>query len=125
MKNLITLAICFMSFSCFSQNTSCCALRDTICVMVTLDETINFDYKTSEVIAREKNKGSTDIRVETDEVLCLHLLDEKRGFRDVTVTYDDDGYFEKGVFKSKDKVLFSTHGHGAMTVRVSKARRKE
>ena len=124
MKNLITLAMCFVSLNCFSQDTKCCASRDTICVMVTLDETINFDYQTSEIIDREKNEGTTTIRVEANEVLCLHLLDEKRGFRDVTIAYDDNTS-DHETFKSKDNVLFSAHGYGAMTVRVSKARRKE
>jgi hypothetical protein len=108
----------------FMLACSTLAAQDTTCVMVTSDETINFDYQTSKIINREKNEGTTTIRVEANEVLCLHLLDEKRRFRDVTIAYDDNTSNHE-TFNSKDNVLFSAHGYGAMTVRVSKARRKE
>ena len=100
------------------------AAQDTTCVMVTSDETINFDYQTSKIINREKNEGTTAIRVEANEVLCLHLWDEKRRFRDVTIAYDDATSSHE-TFKSKDNVLFSAHGYGGMTVHVSEPRRKE
>ena len=108
----------------FMLACSTLAAQDTTCVMVTSDETINFDYQTSKIINREKNEGTTAIRVEANEVLCLHLWDEKKRFRDVVIAYDDNTSSHE-TFNSKDNVLFSAHGYGAMTVRVSKARRKE
>ena len=108
----------------FGLITLCVHAQDTTCVMVTMDEVLNFDYQTSEVIDREKAKGNTSIRVEANEVLCLHLLDEKRRFRDVTITYDD-GDSNHEIFNSKDNVLFSAHGYGGMTVEVSEARRRK
>ena len=90
---------------------ACSALtaQDTTCVMVTPDETINFDYQTSEIIDREKNEGTTTIRVEANEVLCLHLLDEKRRFRDVTITYDD-GDSNHEIFNSKTTLYSALTG---------------
>ena len=108
----------------FGLSTLCVHAQDTTCVMVTMDEALNFDYQTSEVIDREKAKGNTSIRVEANEVLCLHLYDSKKRFRDVTISYDD-GNLSHEVFSSKDNVLFTPHGFGAMTVEVSDARRRK
>lgn len=98
MRTLIALALLLF----------CSTLRaqDTTCVMITLDEVINFNYYTSEVIDRHPLTFSHTIEVKEGEVLCLHLFDDKRRFRDVTL-YFEDGYHLHEVFKSKDNVLYS------------------
>ena len=100
--------------------------QDTICVMVTPDELITFDYQTSEVINRQPQNAflPITIHVEDTEVLCLHLLDEKRRFRDVTTTWEDGDHFHD-TLESKDDVYYTPHGFGGLDVEVSEARRRK
>jgi len=99
--------------------------QDTICVMLTHDERITFDYYTSEVLYREDSHDEIEhIRVDSTEVLCLHLLDEKRRFRDVTTTFDD-GDHRHDTFESKDNVYFTPFGFGGINVEVGPARRRK
>ena len=83
--------------------------QDTICTMVKMDEVIEFDFKTSEVISREDYKGIVFIEVKNGEVLCLHLYDKVRRKRIVTTTYPNG---EQVVHKldSKSNVYFSQIG---------------
>ena len=83
--------------------------QDTICTMVKMDEVIEFEFKTSEVISREDYKGIVFIEVKNGEVLCLHLYDKVRRKRKVTTTYPDG---EQVVQKldSKSNVYFSQIG---------------
>lgn len=100
--------------------------QDTICVMLTQDERITFDFYTSEVLYREYTDSDSIeyIRVDSNEVLCLHLLDEKRRFRDVTTTFDD-GDHRHDTFESKDNVYFTPFGFGGIDVEVSPAKRRK
>ena len=100
--------------------------QDTICVMVTLDELIMFDYQTSEVVNREPHNAflPISITVKDTEVLCLHLLDEKRRFRDVTTIWED-GDHRHDTFESKDDVYFTPYGLGGMDIEISEARRRK
>jgi hypothetical protein len=100
--------------------------QDTICVMVTPSELIVFDYQTSEVETRQPHNDFTPISIEVKdtEVLCLHLLDEKRRFRDVTLIWED-GDHRHDTFESKDDVYFTPYGFGAMEIEVSEARKKK
>ena len=83
--------------------------QDTICTMVKMDEVIEFEFKTSEIISREDYKGIVFIEVKDGEVLCLHLYDKVKRKRKVIVTYPNG---EKFVDKldSKDNVYFSKVG---------------
>ena len=99
--------------------------QDTICIMLTHNERITFNFQTSEVIHREPLHDTIAyIRVEPDEVLCLHLYDEKRRFRDITTTWDD-GDHRHDTFPSKDDVYFTAYGFGGIDVEVSPARRRK
>ena len=83
--------------------------QDTICTMVKIDEVIEFDFKTSEVISREDYKGIVFIEVGYREVLCLHLYDKVKRKRKVTVTYPDGEQVVERL-QSKDNVYYSQIG---------------
>jgi hypothetical protein len=118
MNKLIALLFGIIAFNVNAQ--------DTICVMVTLDELIVFDYHTSEVETRQPHNAFTPISIEVKdtEVLCLHLLDEKRRFRDVTTMWEN-GDHRHDTFESKDDVYYTPYGFGAMEIEVSEARRRK
>ena len=104
--------------------TSLCA-QDTICIMLTQDERITFNFQTSEGLHREPLHDTIAyIRVEPGEVLCLHLYDEKKRFRDITTTWDD-GDHRHDTFPSKDDVYFTPYGFGGINVKVGPARRRK
>ena len=96
--------------------------QDTTCVMITLDEVITFNYQTSKIIEREPIEGITTLRVEENEVLCLHLRDKKRRFREVTTTFDD-GDHRHDTFESKDDVYFTPYGFGGIWVEIGRSKR--
>ena len=97
--------------------------QDTICIMITHDERITFDYKTSKVLYREDaHDVSAYIRVDSSEVLCLHLRDLKRRYRDITTSWDD-GTHRHDTFKSKDHVYFTPYGLGGIDVEVGPPRK--
>jgi hypothetical protein len=100
--------------------------QDTICVMVTPDELITFDYQTSEVETRQPHNDFVpiSIAVKDTEVLCLHLSDDKRRFRDVTLIWED-GEHSHDTFASKDDVYYTPYGYGALEIEVSEARRRK
>ena len=83
--------------------------QDTTCTMVTLDEVLEFNYQTSEIIEREDYKGTVFLEVDYREVLCLHLFDEKLRVRKVIITYPD-GEQVVEVLDSKDNVYYSPIG---------------
>ena len=97
--------------------------QDTTCVMITQDELITFDYQTSKRLDREPLEDQISIRVEEDEVLCLHLRDKKRRFRDVTTTWDD-GDHRHDTFESNDNVYYTPYGFGAIEIEISEARKR-
>ena len=100
--------------------------QDTICVMVTPSELIVFDYQTSEVETRQPHNDFSPITIEVEdtEVLCLHLLDEKRRYRDVTTIWEN-GDHQHNTFESKSDVYYTPYGLGAMEIEVSEARRRK
>ena len=100
--------------------------QDTICVMVTPDELITFNYQTSEVVNRAPHNAflPISIPVKDTEVLCLHLLDEKRRYRDVTTMWEN-GDHQHNTFESKSDVYYTPYGLGAMEIEVSEARRRK
>ena len=83
--------------------------QDTICTMVKVDEVLEFNYKTSEIIKRESYKGIVFIEVGYREVLCLHLYDGKRRKREVITTYPN-GEQSAQRLQSKDDVYYSEVG---------------
>jgi len=97
--------------------------QDTLCVMITFDEVINFDFDSSEVIDRAPLTDVTTLRVDSGEVMCLHLYDGKRRFRDVTTFYDD-GDHSHDTLESKDDVYFSPLGYG-MDIEIGNARKRK
>ena len=83
--------------------------QDTTCTMVTLDEVLEFNYQTSEIISNEFYKGIVFIEVDYKEVLCLHLYDDKLRVRKVIITYPD-GEQVVEVLDSKDNFYYSPIG---------------
>ena len=83
--------------------------QDTICTMVKVDEVLEFNYKTSEVIERESYEGTVLIEVGYREVLCLHLYDKVKRKRKVITTYSD-GHRHVDRLQSKDNVYYSKVG---------------
>ena len=90
--------------------------QDTTCTMVTLDEKIEFNYQTNEIIDREDYKETVYIKADYREVLCLHLYDEKKRYRKVIITYPD-GERVVEVLDSKDDVYYSPIGPVRIEVR--------
>jgi len=115
MKHILTIAFMLVCATISAQ--------DTLCVMITPDEVITFDFQTSTVTNRVLAEGITRLRVEPGEVMCLHLLDEKRRFRHVTTFYDDGDHSHE-VFESKDNVYFSPLGYG-LNIEVGESKRKK
>ena len=121
-KTFLIVALAFFTLMLTALTTNA---QDTICIMLTHEEQITFNFQTSEVIHREPLHDTIAyIRVELDEVLCLHLYDEKRRFRDITTTWDD-GDHRHDTFPSKDDVYFTAYGYGGIDVEVSPARRRK
>ena len=83
--------------------------QDTTCTMVTLDEVLEFNYQTSEIIEEKDYKGIVFIEVGYREVLCLHLYDGKRRKRKVITIYSD-GHRHVDRLQSKDNVYYSEVG---------------
>jgi hypothetical protein len=93
--------------------------QDTTCTMVSLDEVLEFNYQTDEVIDREDYKGTVLIEVGYREVLCLHLYDKKKRKRKVIVTYPDGEQVVQRL-DSKSNVYFTQIG--PLTVEVQKSK---
>jgi len=116
---IIALAFYTMMLTAITANA-----QDTTCVMITLDEILYFNFYTSEVIDRKPNQGITTLKVKDSEVLCLHLYDEKRRYRDVTTIWED-GDHRHDIFESKDDVYFTPYGLGSIDIEISPARRRK
>ena len=116
MRNLFTVAFMLVC-------TTLCA-QDTLCVMVCLDEIIHFDYKKSEILYRYDHKDELEIKVKEGEVLCLHLCDEKKRYRDVTTTFEDGDHIHN-TFDSFDNSIYTRENWGDITIHISEARRKK
>ena len=121
-KTFLIVALAFFTLILTALTTNA---QDTICIMLTHNERITFNFQTSEVLYREALHDTIAyIRVDSSEVLCLHLLDEKRRFREITTIWDD-GDHRHDTFKSKDNVYFTAYGFGGIDVEVSPARRRK
>ena len=116
MKQILTICMMLISLASYSQ--------DTLCVMITLDEIIKFDYATSEIINRQKHKNDYQIKVNEDQILCLHLCDEKKRYRDVVVEFESHPCM-RNTFNSFDYVLYTDKGWGNLLVSISEPRRKK
>ena len=119
MKNKITYIFVIL----FWLITSTCLAQDTLWVMVREKEVIEFDNSTMHMVNIFDHTPEFEIRVEDNEVLYLHLFDNKKRFRDVVLKFDD-GVMTKDAFKSKDKVVWTKEDWPAFVVTVSKARFK-
>ena len=98
--------------------------QDTLCVMITLDEVINFDYSTSKVTGRIDHEGEYTLRVQDGEVMCLHLCDEKKRYRDVTTTFEDETHIHN-TFNAFDNAIYTKKDWGNIVIHVSEPRRKK
>ena len=116
MKQILTIISILMGSVMLAQ--------DTLCVMMCLDEVINFNYETSEIIDRFNHDGDYEIKVNEGQVLCLDLSDDKNRFRDVTTTFSDGDHIHN-TFNSKSNVIYTRENWGEITVHVSKARRRK
>ena len=116
MKQILTICMVLLSLVSYSQ--------DTLCTMVTLNEIIIFDYNTSQITSRFDHSGEYNLRVENGKVMCLHLCDEKKRYRDVTTTFEDESRLQN-TFDAFDNVIFTEEDWGDITINVSKARRKK
>jgi len=116
MKQILTICMTLISLVSYSQ--------DTLCTMVTLDEIIVFDYVTSEVINRVDHDGEYTLHIDGSKVMCLHLCDEKKRYRDVTTTFDD-GDNINNTFSSSNNSIYTREEWGDVTIRVSKDRRRK
>ena len=116
MKNILTIA--------FMLTCATISAQDTTCVMITQTEIITFNFQTSNVIDRGPIEGDITLRVDSGEVLCLHLYDKKRRFRDVTTIFDD-GDHSHDTFKSKDDVYYSPFGYGGMNLEIGECKKRK
>jgi len=107
-KLMLCTILSILFFNSYSQ--------DTICTMVRLHEVVEFNYQTNEVASRYDSKKPAIINVGYQEVLCLHLYDEKKRFRKVITTYDD-GEKTTHILESKDNVYYSPLGVVKVEVR--------
>ena len=90
--------------------------QDTTCTMVRSNEVIEFNYQTSEIISSYDNKKTIIIKIGYQEILCLHLYDDKLRVRKVISTYSD-GETTTQVLDSKDDVYFTPLGVVKVEVR--------
>ena len=91
--------------------------QDTTCVMIRPNEVINFNYQTNEIIDRYDNKNTIFIEIGYQEIVCLHLFDEKLRVRKIITTFFD-GTTQQDVLDSKDNIYYSPRG--AVKVSVGK-----
>tara|TARA_R100000655_G_scaffold5404_1_gene16833 strand:+ start:1322 stop:1678 length:357 start_codon:yes stop_codon:yes gene_type:complete len=84
--------------------------QDTTCTYFTGERVIEFDYYKNNILYEKQHvEKFYDIEVKFNDVLCLHLADEKNRVRTVIVTYFDD-YVSEEVLDSKNHIYFSPLG---------------
>ena len=115
MKQILTTAFILIGSVVFAQ--------DTLWIMVRDKEIIEFDNSTMHMVNIFDHTPEFEIRVEDNEILFLHLFDNKKRFRDVIIKFDD-GVMTKDVFKSKSKVIWTKEDWPAFVVTVSNAKLK-
>jgi len=116
MNKLLSILLGVMSTNIYAQ--------DTLCVMVTLDEVIYFDYQTSEIISSYDNTTEIILTVDAGDVMCIDFADDKRRFRDVVTTFDDDSHMHD-TFNTKDDYLYSGSDWGDITIEISEPRKRK
>jgi len=107
-KLMLCSALSILFFNSYTQ--------DTICTMVRLFEVVEFNYQADEVISRYDSEKPAIITIGYQEVLCLHLYDEKKRFRKVITTYSDGDKITH-ILESKDNVYYSPLGVVKVEVR--------
>ena len=80
---------------------------------------VEFNYQTNEIINRYNNEDIVFIEVGYQEILCLHLYDEKSRIRKIITTFSD-GTTRTDIFDSKDDVYFAPLGTIKVEIRKSK-----
>ena len=118
MKQILTIAFMLAASTAFTQ--------DTTGVMITLDEVIFLDYKNELNVTGVYPHNEVDLifSVTADEVLCLHLYDNKNRYRTITSTWSD-GYHSHHVVDSRDKITCTKTGYGALKVMISEPRKNK
>ena len=116
MKQILTIAFMLVCATISAQ--------DTLCVMITLDEVIYFDYQTSEIKHSSYNTGGFEITVGKDHVMCIDFSDGKKRFRDVVTTFDD-GSHRHDTFPTKSNVLYTDSDWGDVTIEISEPRKRK
>ena len=116
MKQILTIAFMLVCATITAQ--------DTLCVMITLDEVLYFDYQTSKIISQFDHIGSYEFTVDSGYVMCIDFADDKRRFRDVVTTFDDDSHMHK-TFATKEHYIYSGGDWGDVTIEISEPRRRK
>ena len=116
MKQILTIA--------FMLACATITAQDTLCVMITLDEVIYFDYQTSEITSRFDHIGNYEFAVDSGYVMCIDFYDDKRRFRDVTTTFDD-GSHNHDTFATKADYIYSGGDWGDVTIEISEPRKRK
>mgnify|MGYP003680388144 CR=1 FL=1 len=94
--------------------------QDTTCTYFKGKQVYEFDYQTSEIIYKVKQKTKYyDIEVKYGDVLCLDLSDKKNRVRNVVTTFFDNSTRED-VLDSKDNIYYSPQGTTKVSVGKSK-----
>ena len=91
--------------------------QDTTCTMIQPNRVVECDYKTSKITSIVKHIGEVFLEIKDNEVLCLHLFDDKDRVRKIT-TYFPNGSEETSVLDSKNYEYFSKLG--PMIVKIGK-----
>ena len=100
----ITLSVCLVAAMLSAK------AQDTICIYFQGENVYEFNYYTNEVVSELKQTEKfTYISIDSNEVLCLHLSDQKNRIRKVC-TYYPDGKWSQNIYDSKDNVYYSEVG---------------
>ena len=116
MNKLLSVLLGIMSINVYAQ--------DTLCVMVTLDEVIYFDYQTSAITSRYDNTTELMLTVDSGYVMCVDFYDNKRRFRDVVTTFDNDSHMHD-TFNTKADYFYSGSDWGDITIEISEPRKRK
>ena len=116
MKHILTMAVLLASLASYSQ--------DTLCVMLTQESVVHFDFKSSDVLSKREHSGDLTLNIDDGHVMCLHLYDEEDRFRDLTTTFSNGDHIH-GSFNSKNNVFFSKIEWGSFEVHISESRIKK
>ena len=116
MKQILTAVMLLTSLASYSQ--------DTLCVMLTQESVVHFDFKSSDILSEREHSGDLTLNVDDGQVMCLHLYDKEDRFRDLTTTFSNGDHMH-GSFDSKNNVFFSNIEWGSFEVHISESRIKK